>query len=170
MITDVFPVGVMSPGNNLAVVVPTLTTPTAPKLSDIGATALDLTDYIKADGWDMSFDQDRVDDTRMSDQTKRETFGVASVSMDEIAHIVDPQDAGTTTGNKAKSSLAESTTVYVVVRTGKARATALAIGDRVDVYQVALGKAVVFPLQSGKYMRRIKSSWTRVVADIALVA
>lgn len=170
MITDVFPVGVQSPGNNLAIVVPTLTTPTAPKLSDVGVTALDLTDYIKSDGWGMKFDQARDDDTRMGDSTKRETFGVATLSMDEITHIVDPQDPGTSTGNKAKSTLVESTTVYVILRMGKPRTTALAVGDLVDVYQVALGKAAVFPQPSGKYMREIKTSFTRVAANVAMVA
>lgn len=171
MITDTFPVGVQSPGNNLVVAVPTLTTPLAPKLSDIGATALDLTDYLKADALDIGFDQVRDDDTRLGDATKRETFGVASVSQDEIAHIQDPQAANTVTGNKASATLVADTTIYVVIRLGKPRATALAIGDIVDVYQVALGKAAIFPQPSGKYLRRIKTSWTRVTAaPIALVA
>lgn len=170
MITDTFPVGVQSPGNNLVVAVPTLTTPLAPKLADIGATALDLTDYIKSDAWDMSFDQVRDDDTRLGDSTKRETFGVATLSMDEIAHIVDPQAASTVSGNKAAATLIPDSTIYVVVRMGKARATALAVGDLVDVYQVAIGKDASFPQPTGKYLRRVKTSFTRVARAIALVA
>lgn len=170
MITDTFPVGVQSPGNNLVVAVPTLTTPTAPKMADVGATALDITDYIKADGLDIGFDQARDDDTRLGDASKRETFGVASFSQDEIATIVDPQAANTVTGNKASATLVADTTVYVIIRMGKPRTTALAIGDKVDVYQVALGKEAGFPQPSGKYLRKIKSSWTRVARDIAMVA
>lgn len=170
MITDVFPVGVMSPGNNLAVAVPTLTTPTAPKLADIGATALDMTDYIKADGWDMKFDQARDDDTRLGDSSKRETFGIATIAMEEISYIYTPQGTGTETGNKMPSVLIPDTSIYIVIRMGKARATALAVGDVVDVYQVQLGKEASFPQATGKYLNVIKTSFTRVARRIALVA
>lgn len=170
MITDVFPVGVMSPGNNLAIAVPTLTTPTAPKLADIAATALDMTDYIMADGWAMKFDQARDDDTRLSDSSKRETFGIATIAMEEISYIFNPQGAGTETGNKMPSVLIPDTSIYIVIRLGKARATALAIADIVDVYQVQLGKSAQFPQPTGKYLRTIKTSFTKVANAIALVA
>ncbi|HEY5482831.1 MAG TPA: hypothetical protein VIK31_03330 [Propionibacteriaceae bacterium] len=170
MITDVFPVGVMSPGNNLAVAVPTLTTPTAPKMADIAATALDMTDYIMADGWAMKFDQARDDDTRLSDSSKRETFGIATIAMEEISYIFNPQGTGTETGNKMPSVLIPDTSIYIVIRLGKARATALAIADIVDVYAVQLGKSAQFPQPAGKYLRTIKTSFTKVANAIALVA
>ena len=170
MITDVFPVGVQSPGNNLVIAVPTLTTPLAPKMADIAATALDLTDYIKSDAWDMSFDQARDDDTRLSDSSKRETFGIATIAMEEISYIFNPQGAGTETGNKMPSVLIPDTSIYIVIRLGKARATALAIADIVDVYQVQLGKSAQFPQPTGKYLRTIKTSFTKVANAIALVA
>jgi len=170
MITDVFPVGVMSPGNNLAIAVPTLTTPLAPKMSDIAATALDLTDYIQADGWSMKFDQARDDDTRLGDAQKRETFGIATIAMTEISYIFNPQGTGTETGNKAPSVLVPDTSIYIVIRLGKPRATALAIADIVDVYQVQLGKSAQFPQPTGKYLRTVQSAFTLVANAIALVA
>ncbi len=170
MITDVFPIGVAAPGNNLVVVVPTLTTPAAPKLADIGATALDLTDYIKVDGWGMQLSQGRLDDTRLGDATKRETFDVPEIQMEAIEHLIDPQGMGTETGNKAVASLPASSMVYVVVRVGKSRNTALAVGDKVDVYTVTTGAEAVFLQTSGKYVRRVITSWTRVVSRVALVA
>lgn len=170
MITDVFPVGVMSPGNNLAIAVPTLTTPTAPKMADIGATALDMTDYIMADSWAMKFDQARDDDTRLGDESKRETFGIATIAMEEINYIYNPQGAGTETGNKMPSVLVPGTSIYIVIRMGKARATALAIADIVDVYQVQLGLAAQFPITKGKYVKTIKTAFTRVANGVALVA
>ena len=170
MITDVFPVGVMSPGNNLVVAVPTLTTPLAPKMADIGATALDLTDYILEKDWVMKFDQALDDDTRLSDATKRQSFGIATIDMAEINYVYTPQGTGTETGNKAPSVLVPNTSIYIVVRMGKARATALAIADIVDVYQVQLGAQAQFPQQTGKYLRTVKTSFTRVASAIALVA
>jgi hypothetical protein len=170
VITDIFPVGVMSPGNNLVVAVPTLTTPLAPKMADIGATALDMTDYIQDTDWVMKFDQARDDDTRLGDSSKRETFGIATISMEEINYIYTPQGTGTETGNKMSSVLIQNTSIYIVVRMGMARGTALAIGNLVDVYQVQLGAQAQFPQQKGKYVRTVKTSFTRVATAIALVA
>ena len=170
MITDIFPVGVMSPGNNLVIAVPTLTTPLAPKMADIAATALDLTDYIGEKDWVMKFDQAVDDDTRLGDAVKRESFGIATIAMAEINYIYNPQGTGSETGNKASSVLVPSTSIYIVVRMGKPRTTALAIADIVDVYQVQLGLAAQFPITKGKYVKTIKTAFTRVANGVALVA
>jgi len=170
MMTDVFPVGVAAPGNNLVVIVPTLTTPSAPKLADIGATALDMTDYIKADGWGMALNQGRIDDTRLGDKTKRENFDVAEIAMDAIEHIVDPQGTGTETGNKALAQLPANSMVYAVTRVGKDRNTALAVGDKVTVYTVTTGEEFIPLVTTGKYVRRVITSWSRIAKNVALVA
>ena len=171
MITDVFPIGVPAPGNNLVILVPTLTTPTVPKVADAsGATALDATDYIKADGWDMSLNQGRLDDTRLGDKTKRETYDVPEIQMERVNHIVDPQAAGTVAGNKMIAALPADSMVYAVVRLGKPRNTALAIGDLVDVYTVTTGADATFPQASGKYLRQVITSWSRVARGVAMVA
>lgn len=162
MSVDIFPAGMTSPGNNTFIW--TATEPTA--LADLAA-GFDVTSYLQADGVVIDFDQAREDDTRGSDAATRESFGATTFTKDEIAHIVDPQGAGTEPGNLALAEIAPDAVQYCSVRMGVPHGTEPTATDKWDVYAVTTGAAHISPLQAGKYLRRVKTSWTRVDEGVA---
>lgn len=166
---DIFPVGVSSPGNNKFVVYTAVASPTAPTKAEILA-GTDITPYIPTTEFNITLDQPKEDDTRWSDPTTREEFGVAAFNAEEIAHIVSPQVAGTVSGNLALGKIPANSSFYMVIRRGVDADTAINTADLVDVFQVTTGEAWTAPLAQGKYLRRVKTSLTRLVADYAVPA
>lgn len=154
--SEIFPAGISSPGNNLYIVMDT--EPAA--LTDISS-GTDITDYIPAGEMEIGFDQARDDDTRAGDAAARESFGTTTFSRDELVVIWDPQGDGTEPGNRAAGALTADTLLYVGVRQGIPRDTAPSATDVWDVYEVQTGDRHSTPLQSGKYVLRIKTSWSR---------
>lgn len=67
-----------------------------------------------------------------------EERGISSVTVGDLSYSHHPQKALTDAANKAKSSLVDGTLWHMVVRSGKAGNTALAVGDRVDIWLVEL--------------------------------
>lgn len=157
MSVDIFPAGITSPGNNTWIV--TETEPTA--LADLSA-GTDLSCYFPAGEVEIGFDQAREDDTRGCDEATRESFGAVTYTRDEIVHIVNPQGTGTEPGNLALAAVPEDSLIYVSVRMGVKHGTAPSAEHKWDVYQVTTGAEHTTPLQAGKYVRRVKTSWTRV--------
>lgn len=165
MSVDIFPAGITSPGNNTFI-----WTATEPDLLGDLTAGFDVTCYLQADGVEIDFDQARENDTRGCDSATRESFGATTFTKDEIAHIVDPQAAGTEPGNMALAEIAEDAVQYCSVRMGIAHGTAPTATDKWDVYAVTTGAAHISPLAAGKYLRRVKTSWTRVAHSVTFAA
>lgn len=167
MSVDIFPSGITSPGNNTF-----LWTATKPALlADLtGAGAFDVTCYLQADGVEIDFDQAREDDTRGCDSSTRESFGATTFTKDEIAHIVDPQGAGTVAGNMALGEIEADALQYCSIRMGIPHGTVPTATHKWDIYAVQTGEAHISPLAAGKYLRRVKTSWTRVAQGVVIPA
>lgn len=167
---DIFPAGVAAPGKNRVQFYPTAAIATAPTLAEVNAASgLDVTPYMPSD-WTFSMSQDRVDDTRFSDEASREAFGTATYDLNELSHIVDPQAAGTVTGNLALGTLADGTFGYLAIRLGKAAAAAMVASDKVDIYSIQLGLSHTAPVNSGKFRRTITCSISKVAGSYILPA
>lgn len=165
MSVDIFPSGITSPGNNTFLW--TATRPT--KLADLTG-AFDVTCYLQADGVEIDFDQARENDTRGCDSSTRESFGATTFTKDEIAHIVDPQGAGTEPGNMALAEIEADALQYCSIRMGIEHGTAPTATHKWDIYAVQTGEDHTSPLASGKYVRRVKTSWTRVAHNVTVPA
>lgn len=165
MSIDIFPAGVTSPGNNTWIW--TDTKPTA--LADLEA-GTDLSCYFPAAEVEITFDQAREDDTRGCDSATRESFGAVTYTRDELVHIVDPQGDGTEPGNLALAAVETDAVQYCSVRMGVPHGEDLSADDKWDVYQVTTGGDHITPLQAGKYVRRVKTSWNRVEQGVSFAA
>lgn len=172
MKTDIFPAGQISPGNNLAIFVKTPPeNPAAPTLAELDA-GLDITCYLPADFWDgLGFGQEREDDTRACDASKRESFGVETWGLTEISHITNPQEAGTAEGNLAKAEILPNSIGYLYLRSGLPQSTALAGTQTINnIFQVSTGAAAELPRASGKYLRTVQVSVSRIATDYEIPA
>ena len=174
MSVDIFPAGIISQGNNTWTC--TATSPLNAAKDKIlltalnAASAVDLTCYMPAAEQEIGFDQDRDDDTRGCDSNKREDFGTASFTRDEIIHIVHPQGDPTDPGNLAVGALPANTIVYLSLRMGIKHGTAHTAGDKYDVYEVQTGEEHITPRESGKYRRQVKTSFTRIAHAVEAIA
>ena len=165
MSVDIFPAGITSPGNNTWIV--TETNPAT--LAELTA-GVDLSCYFPAGEIEISFDQAREDDTRGCDESTRESFGAVTYTRDEIVHIVNPQGAGTEPGNLALSAVPVDSVIYVSLRMGVKHGTAPSAEHLWDKYMVTTGGDHITPLQAGKYVRRVKTSWTRIAKGVTIPA
>lgn len=160
--SEIFPAGINSPGNNTY-----LWLATKPALlADLSA-GVDVTDYIPAGEMEIGFDQARDVDTRASDASTRESFGTVSFSRDEIVVVWDPQGLGTEPGNLAAGAIQDDSLAYCAIRMGVEHGTAPTATDKWDLYEVQTGASHSTPLQSGKYVRRTKTSWTRIAQGVS---
>lgn len=162
MKTDIFPSGLQSAGNNLFILVTVPPEDKAePTLAELNAeTSIDITCYIPTTAFAVTLDQPTEDDSRWCDKSTRYEFGMPSLNLTEIAHIVDPQGDGTETGNLLLGSLLPNSEYQLYWRLGKDHSAALASGDTVVGFDVSTGEAFTPPLASGKYLRTVKVSLT----------
>ena len=164
MMTDIFPTGIQSAGNNLFILG---TTPTAvkgkPSLAELNATTnIDITCYIPTTAFAVTLDQATEDDTRWCDKSTRQEFTVATLNLSEISHIVNPQGDGAEPGNLLLGSLLPDSTYELWWRLGKDHAEPLAAGDTVVGFDLVTGEAFTPPMASGKYLRTVKVSLTAI--------
>lgn len=167
MSTDIFPSGITSPGNNTWLWSPTKITTLAGLTA---APVVDLSCYFPASEVEIGFDQARDDDTRGCDAATRESFGAVTYTRDELVHIVNPQGTGTEPGNLALDAVEEDSSGYIYLRMGVKHGTAPTAEHVWDEYMVATGAAHITPLQAGKYLRRVKTSWTKTRQGIKFTA
>ncbi|MGO4984628.1 phage tail tube protein [Collinsella sp. Sow4_E3] len=152
---DIYPAGISSPGNNTWLVNDTK----AASLADLKA-MFDVSCYLPAGEVEIGFSQEREDDTRACHASKIESFGATVYDRKEWVHLVAPQGDGTEQGNLAKSKIKANQTQYVYLRMGVKHGTELKASDRWDEYMVQNGAEHTSPLQSGKYVRKVQTSWT----------
>lgn len=164
--TDTFPNGVQAAGNNLFILVTTPpANPAAPKLTELDAvTNLDITCYIPTSAFAVGFEQPMEDDTRWCDTSTRETFGLPTLNLAEISHIVNPQGTGSETGNLLLGALLPNSFYHLYWRLGLPQKTALAASQKVVGFSLATGAEIIPPMTSGKYLRTVKTKLTAVTA------
>lgn len=167
MSVDLFPTGVSSPGNNTWLWSPTKITTLAGLTA---GTVVDLSCYFPASEVEIGFDQSRDDDTRGCDAATRESFGTVSYSRDELVHIVNPQGTGTEDGNKALGAVLPNSSGFIYLRMGIPHGTTPIAAHKWDEYRVATGGDHITPLSQGKYLRRVKTSWTKERSGISFAS
>lgn len=162
MMTDIFPNGVQSAGMNTFYLLTTPPAdPTEPTLAEINATStIDITCYIPSNAFTATLDQATEDDTRWCDKTARQEFGVPSINLDAIRHIVNPQGTGAETGNLLLGSLLPDSNYYLAWRLGVDHNTAPAAGQKIVGFDLTTGAAFTPAITSGKYLREVKVSLT----------
>lgn len=165
MSVDIFPSGKTSPGNNTWI-----WTETEPvTLADLEA-GLDISCYLPASAVEITFDQAREDDTRGCDAATRESFGAVTYTWDEISFIVDPQGVGTEPGNMAAGTILPDSTGYVSIRMGVKTGTTPTATHKWDKYMAQTGAGHNTPMQSGKYLRKVKMSVTKIAEGVTIPA
>ena len=162
MMTDIFPNGVQSAGMNTFYLLTTPPAdPTKPTLAEINATStIDITCYIPSNAFTATLDQATEDDTRWCDKTARQEFGVPSINLDAIRHIVNPQGIGAETGNLLLGSLLPDSNYYLAWRLGVDHNTAPAAGQKIVGFDLTTGAAFTPAITSGKYLREVRVSLT----------
>lgn len=135
--------GISSLGALTVVYVDAIANPAQPKLTEItsGTTALDLSCYLDNKWSAVQSKQNVEKDERLCSKVTYGVLGPVEVTFDDLLYVVDPQNPASVT-SKASKMLTSGKSGYLVLRWGKDVATALAVGDIVDVYPVQLGYPV----------------------------
>lgn len=173
-ITDIFPVSYQGAGRVRVQWVKTLAVPSAPTLAEIdGATSFDATCYFQSEAFEITHEQERVDDTRLCDETTRESFGRSTFGIEELAYIYDPNDnTPNTPGNLAKGAFGTGESGYFVTRFGPASSADFAAEQIVEVYSVQFGTQhkTVPAGENAKFTITQPLSMTRVAYDYVIPA
>ena len=145
MAAPINPTGVGVQGNYKVVWVETLTNPDNPSLAEInGATSLDVSYYLYAEGWVPGVNSNRVTaPRRLASRKSQERFGTTTETLGDLVYVVDPQAAAGSDGKKAFEALTEGSTGYFVERPGSDADADVAVGEFVNVYPVELGAQVI---------------------------
>jgi hypothetical protein len=120
--------------------------PAAPTVAELTA-GDDVTPYFLAGSYQIGLTQNKVDDTRVSDETVRESFGRATFTLDNLQYVWEPQAAAASPTNLAYDAFTPGTTKTLVMRYGIASANAFAAAQKVEVYSATFGERV--PLVPG---------------------
>ena len=107
-----------------------------------GATAIELAGYLTKGSFGESAETERGTDERVGSKTSYEVLGKSKFSLQDLEYVWDPQATSADPNNKAYDTLKPRTVGYVYVRWGKDVDTALAVGDKVDIYPVTVGEQV----------------------------
>lgn len=168
--------GVSTQGNETVIYVPTLASPTAPKLTEVGAgvtTALNLGYALRS--FSPASDQGTSDDIRLASTQTFENPGRVKISLDDITYVYDPQAPTSTPSNKHYEVLKLGVKGFLIDRRGISATTPPAIGDKVDIYPVQFGeqrRVPVDPSAEGGKFEIVQKPFVigLVLKDIALVA
>lgn len=143
----VFPAGVSGAGTTRIQLMPTdLASTSAPSAAALNA-GVDVSPYFLAGSFQIGLTQNKVDDTRVSDETVRESFGRATFTLDNLQYVWEPQAAPASPTNLAYDNFTPGTTRQLVLRYGVASGDAFASGQKVEVYSATFGERV--PLVPG---------------------
>ncbi len=141
--SDVFPVSFQGAGTVRVQYVPTMADPAAPTLLEVNAAgALNATPYFQAEALQIAHEQARIVDTRLSDESVRESLGLSSFTIDALRYVHNPQAEAAAEGNKAYDKFVPGLNGYLVFRFGTKAlksAAALAATQRVVIYQAQFG-------------------------------
>jgi len=127
-------------GNLKVVWVPTIADTAAPSAAILnGATSIDLSCYLTADGYSPGGDEASITDDRLCSRQTFERPGRSSDTLD-LMYVYQAQAAAAAADNKAFDTLKHLTTGYIVTRWGKDYALPFIATDKVDVLPAQCGK------------------------------
>lgn len=137
-----FPEATKMQGNTSVVVVQTMANMAAPDLSsEINAgSSVNVSCFLYNDLNPTITTAKGEAPRRMCTTQVFQQFGNTTYEVPDLQYVYDPQEAPSTDNNKALAALTENSEVYLVIRRGlSAENTALAAGQRVDIWHVRLG-------------------------------
>jgi len=138
-------------GNVKVVWVPTIAVTTAPTVAELtGASVVDLSCYLSADGFTPGLDEQVISDDRLCDTETFEQPGRSSRTL-SVTYI---DNSNTAEDNDAYDTLVPGTAGYIVVRRGIPYATAfVATTQKVDVWPVKCGKRSDMPPEANSVLK-----------------
>lgn len=140
MSVDVFPNSKQGAGTVRVQYVPLIAIPTQPTLAELtGTDTLNASPYFRASDFQINHNQARIDDTRLSDEARREQLGQSEFTAESMTYIHQPQGAADAADNKAYDAFTPGGSGFFVVRFGPKAALAFAATQRVQVYAVNFG-------------------------------
>ena len=107
-----------------------------------GASAVELAGYLTKGTFGESAETERGTDERVASKTTYEVLGKSKFALTDLEYVWEPQATAASPTNKAYDTLKPRTVGFVYVRWGKDVDTALATGDKVDIYPVTVGEQV----------------------------
>lgn len=140
--TVVYPTATKSQGNISVTVVQSIAVLTAPDLSsEINAgSSVDVSCFLYAGGTGAVTTNKGDAPRRICTTSQLEEFGNTTYDVNDLQYVYNPQADGTDAANKAKATLTEGASVYLLIRNGlDAQHTAYAAGQFCDVWHVKLG-------------------------------
>lgn len=144
------PAATAADGNIKIVWVPTIADPTAPTATEVTAgTAVDLTCYLTASGWNPSLDEQVINDDRLCSVQTFERRGRFSRGLS----LTFTRSPGSATDDKAYETLVPGTSGFIVERVGTDVDTALAASQEVWVWPVQAGARNPLPPEANGVVR-----------------
>jgi len=164
------PLSVLGDGNVKVSWVTTLTSQTAPAITELNAaSSADLSCYLTADGLTTGSDEQGVTDDRLCSVQTFEKPGRYSDTM-ELMYVYQPQ-LPSAADNKAFFTLVHLTSGFIVIRWGKPYASAFIATDRVNVYPATCGVQREQPPEANSVLKIAQKIWVsgRVQRNVAAV-
>jgi hypothetical protein len=161
------PTSVPADGNLKVAFVPAIANQAAPVVAELtGASVIDLSCYLTADGFTPGGDEQVISDDRLCSTATFEQPGRFSDTLD-VTYV-----HGDTTDNAAYETLSHLTTGFVVARWAKPYDTAFAAADVVDVYPITCGKQAKQPPEANSVLRCAQKLFVTgpVARDVAVAA
>lgn len=159
-------------GNLRVVWVPTIADTTAPTLTELNAvTAVDLSCYLTADGWNPTKEQATITDSRVC---STQEFGAPGRKTPALSvTVIDNTNSSLETEyNKAVETLIEGARGYFVERSGVAYENAFATGEKVSIYPAVSGEKQLQPPEANTVIRSIipQFIFANVQTDVEIAA
>ena len=163
--------GTPADGNVAVWLAPAIADTTKPKLTELGATAVDISCYLTSDGYTTSLDQQVVADERLCSVETFEQPGRVTRTL-SVIYIDNTNSPNESTSNKAKDTLVPGSVHYVVVRRGKAFDEPFAAGDKVTITPVKAGEYDDMPPEANSMLKTGQKLFVteRTQTGVALVA
>lgn len=156
-------------GNTLVLLLPTVANPAAVKLTET-ASAVDISCYLTASGWKPSLAEQVATDERLCSTETFEQPGRSTNSL-ELEYIDNTNSPNDATFNKAKGTLVPGAPQFILIRTGKPYATALAVADKYRLYPIKPGQYNELPPEANSVLKIGQKQFvTGPVARGAMVA
>lgn len=167
------PPGIPGAGALALVFVPGgLTTPAAPKLTEISATtSINISCHLMSDGFGQTAEQNNGTGRRLCSSIQYDVLGPTKFSFEVLKYVYDPQNPLSTL-NKAYAGLIPGTVGDLVMRWGIPGQTDFATTQVVDVKSIRLGpQNKETPTDDGELVVTQPVAWTGAVnLDKAIVA
>lgn len=140
--TVVFPDAQKSQGATSVTVIPlaALTTPSAPKLSDLTTSGVNISLYLyTGSAQPTSTTTTGEAPRRLGTNEVTQEMGTTNHAIGDFQYAYDPQAADDDPTNAARDMLTEGDEFYAVYRYGPLGKTPLEVGDKVNVWHIQVG-------------------------------